>query len=334
MGRRTAALALALCLMLSGCAWRREETRASLLGRAAELGEELVLLTVDGREVPAWRYLYWLAFTCDQIREKYRDSGLNLDWETPVPGGTLADYAKDQALADTALYATVENWAERYGCALSDTERAALAKTWEEQSAARGGEDVYLKELANLGLDRLREEELAEVGMLYAKLYDLCLTEGSELDRLLDQADSLTVDRILIAAGEDREAAREKAAEVFSRLNGAEDPAAAFPALAAEGDDAAGPRTLLPGDGTLPQALEEAAKALEEGQYSGILESEEGFSILRRLESQGQALAGEAFDRLLQEAAEGALVQTTPAYDVLDAAAFDEALTALRQEQG
>ena len=166
--------------------------------------------------------------------------------------------------------------------------------------------------------------------MLYAKLYNLCLTEGSELSGLLDQADRLTVDRILISAGEDREAAREKAAEVFSRLNGAEDPAAAFPALAAEGDDAAGPRTLLPGDGTLPQALEEAAKALEEGQYSGILESEEGFSILRRLAAEGTAPTEEAFDQLLQAAAREALVKTVPAYDLLDAAAFDAALEELR----
>ena len=111
MRKRMAALALALCLGLSGCALKKEE-EASLLGRAAELGEEMILLTVDGREVPAWRYLYWLAFTCDQIREKYKDSGLSLDWETPVSGGSLADYAKDQALANTALYATVENWAE------------------------------------------------------------------------------------------------------------------------------------------------------------------------------------------------------------------------------
>ncbi len=332
MRRRMAALTLVLCLGLSGCAWKREEKNASLLGRAAELGEELVLLTVDGREVPAWRYLYWLAFTCDQIREKYKDSGLTLDWKAPVPGGTLADYAKDQALADTALYATVENWAERYGCALSETERAALGKIWEEQSAACGGEEAYLTELADLGLDRIRAEELAEVGMLYAKLYEFCLTEGSELSGLLGAVDSLMVDRILISAGEDREAARERAAEVFSRLNGAEDPAAMFPVLAAEGDDAAGPRTLLPGDGTLPLALEEAAKALEEGQYSGILESEEGFSILRRLATQGEALAGEAFDRLLQEAAEKALVQTTPAYDILDAAAFDETLAELREK--
>ena len=125
-------------------------------------------------------------------------------------------------------------------------------------------------------------------------------------------------------------AARERAAEVFSRLNGAEDPETAFSALAAEGDDKAGPRTLLPGDGTLSQALEDAAKALEEGQYSGILESEEGFSILRRLVTEGGAQMGEAFDRLLQEAAEGALVKTTPAYDGLDAAEFDRALEELR----
>lgn len=333
MRKRVLALALVLCLGLSGCGLKREEEDGSLLGRAAELGEEMILLTVDGREVPAWRYLYWLAFTCDQIREKYKDSGLTLDWEAPVTGGTLADYAKDQALANTALYATVETFAERYGCVLSESERAALAENWAEQAEAHGGEEAYIRELADLGLDRLRAEELTEVGMLYAKLYDLCLTEGSELSALLGGTDSLTVDRILIKAGEDREAARERAAEVFSRLNGAEDPEAAFPALAAEGDDQAGPRTLEPGAGVLPQALEDAAKALEEGQYSGILESEEGFSILRRLASEGAEQAGEAFDRMLQEAAESALVKTTPAYESLDAAAFDGALAKLRERE-
>lgn len=332
MKKRIGALALALSLSLSGCAVREKAEDASLLGRAAELGEELVLLTVDGREVPAWRYLYWLAFTCGQVREKYKDANLDLDWNTPVTGGTLADYAKDQALANTALYATVENWAERYGCALSEAERTALAETWAEQAAAHGGEEAYLKELADLGLDRPRAEELAKVGMLYAKLYDLALTGEGELAGLLETVDSLTVDRILVSAGEDREAARERAAELFSRLNSAEDPAAAFPALAAEGDDGAGPRTLLPGDGTLPQSLEEAAEALEEGQCSGILESEEGFSILRRLTSEGGAAAGEAFDRLLQDAVEEAPVRTTPAYDALDAAAFDKALMELRGE--
>ena len=37
MGKRMAALALVLCLGLSGCALKKEEEHVSLLGRAAEL---------------------------------------------------------------------------------------------------------------------------------------------------------------------------------------------------------------------------------------------------------------------------------------------------------
>ena len=98
---------LLMCLCLSACAAPAETS--GILGQASGLGEDEILLTVDGREVPAWRYLYWLAYTCDRVAERYRDAGTVLDWQVPLDGGTLADYAKDQALADTALYATVEN---------------------------------------------------------------------------------------------------------------------------------------------------------------------------------------------------------------------------------
>ena len=90
---RVMALALVLCLGLSGCAAEEKKAPSSLLGRAAEMEEDAILLTIDGREIPAWRWLYWLAFTCGQIREKYTDSGLTLDWSAPVTGGTLAEYA-------------------------------------------------------------------------------------------------------------------------------------------------------------------------------------------------------------------------------------------------
>nr|WP_326186049.1 peptidylprolyl isomerase [uncultured Oscillibacter sp.] len=338
MKKRVTALALLLCLTLTACGGEDSRGQATVLGRAADMREDAVLLTVDGREVPAWRYLYWLAYTCDRVRERYQESGLALDWSTPVSGGTLADYARDQALADTALYATVENWAERYGCALTEEDRAALSASWAEQAAAHGGEDGYLAELAELGLDRRRAEELAGVGVLYGKLYTLYLDEDSPLApdapalaAFAEEAGLLTVDRILVAAGGDREAARQKAAELFAQLNGAADQGAAFAALAAAGDDPAGPRTFLPGDGTLDSSLEAAAMALAEGQCSGILESEEGFSILRRLAADADALADGYFDHLLQSAAESALVETTEAYDALDAAAFDAALRTARE---
>ena len=96
MRKRITALALLLCLTLTACGGETDsQGQTSFLGKAAGLEETAVLLTVDGREVPAWRYLYWLAYTCDRIREQYEESGMKTDWGTPLDGGTLADYARD-----------------------------------------------------------------------------------------------------------------------------------------------------------------------------------------------------------------------------------------------
>ena len=339
MKMRMTCLALLLCLLLTACGGKEPDSqgRTSLLGEAAGLEEEEVLMTVDGREVPAWRYLYWLAFTCDRVAERYREAGVVLDWQAPLDGGTLADYAKDQALADTALYATVENWAARYGCALSDQDRQAIDDDWAEMAQAHGGEADYLEELARLGLNRERAAELTGVETLYGKLCTLRDTAGSALaptqetlEAFAAESGRLTVDRVLISAGNDREAARKKAAETFAQLNGAENQAAVFDALAKAGDDTAGPRTVLPGDGQFPSELEEAAQALAVGQCSGILESDEGFSILRRLPPETAGLAEDYFDGLLRKGAEDSVVETTAEYVGLDAARFYQALETLR----
>lgn len=331
---------LVLCLCLSACSAPAEEHAGDgLLGRAAALSEAEIILKIDGREVPTWRYLYWLAFTCDQIRDSYQAAKATLDWDAPLSGGTLADYAKDQALADTALYATVENWADKYGEALTDQDRQAAGAAWEKLAEEHGGEEAYLAELAPLGLDRERAETLALVGTLYTKLTDLAAKpdsplapEDGSLETFASQSGKVTVDRILVAAGEDREAARQQAAALFTQLNGAPDQADLFTQLAQAGDDPAGPRTIQPGDGTLPVELENAAQALEVGQCSGILESDEGFSILRRLAVDAGSLAEEYFDTLLQQGAEKAAVETTSAYEELDPAAFYKRLETLRAE--
>ena len=135
MRKRTITLALLLCLILTACGGREDSRSQGLFQRASGMDEDAVLLTVDGREVPAWRYLYWLDRGCGRLQEQYRSAGLPLDWNAPLEGGTLADYVKDQALADTALYATVENWAETYGCALDEEDQAALESVWMEEAA-------------------------------------------------------------------------------------------------------------------------------------------------------------------------------------------------------
>ena len=323
MKRRMWTLALTLCLILTACGGSEEEQpdrSPSLLGGAAGLEEEAVLLTVDGREVPAWRYLYWLARTCDAIQEEYKTAGAELDWDAQTGVGSLAEYAKAQALSDTALYATVENWAQLYHCTLSEEEGAERA-------------------VPELGLDEARAKDLADVGRQYGELYTLFCTEGSALaptqetlSAFADEQGWMGADRILVPYGEDREAAQQRAAELFSQLNAAEDQAAEFTRLAAAASDTAGARTLCLGDGTFSTELEEALAALEEGQCSGILESEEGYSILHRLPADADALMEDCFDYLLKNAAEQAEVQCTQDYVSLDAAVFYEALQRLRSE--
>ena len=72
----------------------------------------------------------------------------------------------------------------------------------------------------------------------------------------------------------------------------------------------------------------EAAQTLEEGQCSGILELKDGFSILRRLPLDTEALKEACFDEMLQTAAENSVVTTTQAYLALDPVTFAEALLA------
>lgn len=320
MKRYMTAWVFLLCLMLTACGGKHED-QTSAFSEPEKLNEEAVLLTVDGREVPAWKYLYWLTYACDQVREKYQKSGLPLDWETPVSGGTLASYVKDQALANTALYATVENWAERYGCTTAEgTERTGI--------------------LPDMGFETEQIRELERVGDLYSALYERYCTEGSELaptqEALEDYGQkqgAMTLDRILVAAGEDRDVARQKAEELFAQLNGAENQETAFSSLAAMSDDPAGPRTVLPKKDDLDPVLLEAGQALQEGQCSGILESEEGFFVLRRLALETDAVAEDYFDDLLQTAAENAVIAVTSAYDALDPVAYHAALEQVRQTE-
>lgn len=238
------------------------------------------LLVIDGAEVPAWRYLCWLDRTLAALGPE-------------ASAEDLAE-AKAQALSDTALYAAVEAMAAEQGIALSEEERAALTPgVW-----------------GDLPEDQWRE--LAAVGALYGRL---CAMEVSQetLAEFGAHRGYRTIDRILIPTGE---GAAEKAAEVFAALNGGGE--AAFSAAKAQSADTLGPRTLLPGDGTLDAALDAAAGTLAEGQLSGILESEEGFSILYCLPLDTEQMRIPWLDDQLQARADGAEIQALSGYESLD----------------
>lgn len=300
-------LILALFFALTACGGGKEEDNrsqaSSVSERMAGIEEMEILLTVDGRRVPAWRYFYWLEQTCDAIREDYLAAGLELDWNAAAGDRTLGEYAKAQALSDTLLYATVENWADLYDC---HTEETAASF---EATLMTGG---------------LRPEQAAElnaVGAAYGRLYDLFCTEGSvlypspeALASHVEEAGWMSMDYIFIPAEENRNTAEEKAAVLFSRLNTAGDQDAEFEAMMAEAQGNAGQKSFRAGRGAVEQTLEETLKNLREGQFSGILETESGFALLKKRAVPKDALMESFFDQMLQDAAETAKVQCGNAY--------------------
>ena len=260
---------------------------------------------------------------------------------------------KDQALKNTALYATVENWAEDYGCTLTDEDRDAMDREWAARVAQYGGEAAYLAVLAPMGLDRAGAEAISGDYYLYRHLYDLYCTEGSalapaerDLETFAREQGYLTVDHIWISTAaadpadtEAVDACRARAEEAFSKLNGSGDPANDFAVLAETYSDEPNRDqhpdgyTFTLGDGTLPEACEEAAMALEEGQFSGVVEAEDGFYLLLRKPVDLDAVAPDYFDALLQAAADSAEISTTRALENLDVSSFYDALTEARAAQ-
>ena len=70
------ALVLPLALLLTACG-REPRPAALLLGQAADLNESEPLLVIDGQNIPAWEYLYWLALDGGTLRSRRRTSGLD-----------------------------------------------------------------------------------------------------------------------------------------------------------------------------------------------------------------------------------------------------------------
>ena len=131
---------------------------------------------------------------------------------------------------------------------------------------------------------------------------------------------------------------RARAEEAFSKLNGSADPAHDFAVLAAtysdetDRDQHPSGYTFTVGDGTLPAACEEAAQALEEGQFSGVVEADDGFYLILRKPVDLEAVAPDYFDALLQAAADSADISTTRTYADLDVSRFYDELIAARAE--
>lgn len=121
----------------------------------------------------------------------------------------------------------------------------------------------------------------------------------------------------------------QKAQAVLDALG--KDPAGDLSALAKDNGGTDQTVTFTTGDGTLPEAVETAAAALEESAFSAPVEADSDTWLVRRLPLDQDALADLWFDAKLQTAADAAEIKLTDAYAGFTAASYYEKLTAARQ---
>ena len=118
---------------------RGRRHRGGLLCEASGIRPDTVLLSVDGRDVSAQRYLYWLAYACDYIADYY-DSGEGIQWGTLSPARAWRITPRTRRCRTPPC---TPQWrpGRRITAAPSPTrDRTAMDREWAARAAQYGGE--------------------------------------------------------------------------------------------------------------------------------------------------------------------------------------------------
>lgn len=262
-----------------------------ILDFAAGISPETTALTINGQEVSADLFLYWLAVNCTYFDGAYGTYGL-----------TVADYA-DTLLKDSvsmaAYYSLLSQRALELGCPLTDEQLAE-----KESNMMNGGQEAYETRKALYGLTDDTMDFVFSVAYYYNNLLDTLVPVPTEedLNNYVYQARHillLTVDMEGTPELQDDgtysyprlddETIAEKRAlaeDLLAQLRASDDPDTLFNELMNEYSEdtglAANPDGYIATAGQMVPEFENTALALEFGEISDIVESSYGYHIILR----------------------------------------------------
>lgn len=358
--RRVLGGALSLVMMvglLTGCSGSAQDPIQEVMGYDGST----VLFTVDGNDVNAADYFFWMAQNADYVASYFTGMGLDIDWTNNLGGSQDMDsYVKDSSMDTAVLYSIVKAKAAEYGFEMSKEDEAAYDEDLAAAKEKLGGEEAYEEFLLSMCITDEGMREMSSVGVLYNKLAEGLFREGGEfaptaedLNTYAEENDLLCAKHILLmtqdkTTGEvlseaDAAAKKALAEDILAQLQAIEDPAerkAKFDELMNEYSEdsskAAYPDGYVFTAGEMVVEFEEATRALEFGAVSVIVESSYGYHIILRqdpAESEQIRSAWQAaeMDALVQKWTEEAVIETTETYDNLTTAEFYTNLTAYRE---
>ena len=277
-----------------------------------------VVASVNGHDVTWEEYFYWLYMQASQIDSYFTQMssyyGIQYDWDEPYEEGgdvTYAQLAVENAGRMLCQLYGLEKYAEDNKIKLSAEDEKAIEEGLESDIAAVCGEDgteeQFNEKLAETYLPRDIYDRISRVDRLYNAGFTAKYGENGEklsdeeAVKYLEDNGYLSANHILLMTIDpstresltDEEIAEKKmqAEKIADELGAIKDPeelAARFAELKEEYCEDTG-KTAYPdgyvfNEGTMVSEFEDAVKALEPGEVSGVVESSYGYHIIMRLE--------------------------------------------------
>ena len=306
-------------------------------------GAETVL-TVNGDAVTADEYSGYMLYNMQYYASMYAQMGLTDLWSNEDMAKSLGA-SMPEAAEQQAIYArVVMQKFNELGLKLSYNEQKEMASV-RRNSIANTTKDAYLNQIAQFGFSDQTYQNFMYISQCYQALNDYYFGENgvntpSDEDIQKYYEDNyITAKHILIttvdpASGETKrtdEEAKKEAQSILDRINAGED----FDTLMNQYSEDTGlsnnPNGYTFTEGQMVDEFYNAAKALQEGEVSGLIKSQYGYHIIKRCElNQDEfenmrdaiiaAVASEkgtagSIDEMMQQWIDEADIQTTEAYD-------------------
>ena len=326
------------------------------------------VMTVDGVDVSAEEYLYWLGYATEYVGYYQFGDPAAIDWEMDTGSGTVTEYLVNNARDLAAFNQVIRNQCAQRNIAMTAEQEAQLDEQMANAVESSGGQDAF--ELALKEVNRTEEglrSMYSASNFLYPALQeqmfparDAAALTAEELAQWASDKGLMQVKHILFKTVDDSgsplpdeeiAAARQKAEDTLAQLQASDDMENLFDQLMNElsedgryADGTLGaPDGYLFGEGEMVQEFEDAAKALGEHELSGIVETSYGYHILLRLPvdtemareawaSEQDAGISEQMNEQMNTWMEEADIQTNDTFASIDPKDYYERLAAYREQ--
>ncbi len=275
--------------VLAGCAVQKNTTIA----------------TVNGEAVLAEDFPYFFRAMQDTMIQEANitdPAKANEFWEsTEIDGKKAEEVARERALDELVKMVITVQKAKEQGLTLTSEEEQDVKTQKNNYVQQWGGREAYLTQLENMGMTEKAFERFLERMAYYDKMSQK-LIEEDERYTISDEAaiahikDSgkVSAKHILFMtvdpqtqeplSEEEKAAKKQQAEDTLRRLQAGEDFDTLMNQLSEDTGLAQYPNGYTFGEGEMVAPFEEAAFALEEGQLSGIVESNFGYHIIKRVQ--------------------------------------------------